>query len=394
VVKQAIPLRRKSEGIQNIHRRILGRVQHGSSSSTNRSDEILAILKGESHQQVTSLQGYAAIVVEQGADTPVNVAPDTPLVVGVPDLDKISEGSVIAISTTGDINTLYRPESRFNAVFATGACNSNCLMCSQPPVDDHIPSRIAENLRLIDLIKLPPESLGITGGEPTLLGDGLVEILGSIKSKLPETAVTMLTNGRRFTDQSYVRQITEAAPHDFLVAIPLYADTPAIHDWVVQAKGAFAETTEGLYNTARYGMHIEIRVVLHKQTIPRLVELATFIYRNLPFVSHIALMGLENMGYVKKNWDDLWIDPVDYSAELIGAVKQLHYRGMNVSIYNLPLCVVPSSIRRFARQSISDYKNIYLDECSRCALKSDCSGLFSSSQERHSIGIHAIYADA
>jgi hypothetical protein len=101
-------------------------------------------------------------------------------------------------------------------------------------------------------------------------------------------------------------------------------------------------------------------------------------------------MGLENMGYVKKNWDDLWIDPHDYEETLKEAVKYLFYRGILVSIYNLSLCVVSPSIWPFARKSISDYKNIYLDNCEQCDAKPYCSGLFSSSKERHSREIKPI----
>ena len=100
-------------------------------------------------------------------------------------------------------------------------------------------------------------------------------------------------------------------------------------------------------------------------------------------------MGLENMGYVKKNWEMLWIDPVDYADTLEKAVKFMWYRKIRVSVYNLPLCIVPQSIWAFARQSISDYKNIYLDECEKCAMKEHCSGLFLSGETRHSQGIKA-----
>ena len=147
---------------------------------------------------------------------------------------------------------------------------------------------------------------------------------------------------------------------------------------------------QGLYNAAKYGLRIEIRVVLHKQTLPRLKNLADFIYRNLPFVNHIALMGLENMGYVKANWSLLWEDPVDYMPVLEDTVRYLFYRRMNVSIYNLQLCLLPRSLWGFARQSISDFKNIYLDECTNCDVQDRCAGLFLSSEARHSRGIKAI----
>src|SRR5262245_44911533 len=85
----------------------------------------------------------------------------------------------------------------------------------------------------------------------------------------------------------------------------------------------FDETILGLYNAAKHGLRIEIRVDLHKQTLPRLRNLAEFIYRNLPFVNHIALMGLGNMGYVKANWSLLWEDPVDYVPVLEDTVRYL-----------------------------------------------------------------------
>jgi MoaA/NifB/PqqE/SkfB family radical SAM enzyme len=104
---------------------------------------------------------------------------------------------------------------------------------------------------------------------------------------------------------------------------------------VVQAKGAFDQTIQGLYNAARYGLRIEVRVVLHKQTIPGLLDLMDYIYRNLPFVDHVALMGLENTGFAIANAEELWIDPLDYQFELASAVDLLVSTKINVSVYNL-----------------------------------------------------------
>jgi His-Xaa-Ser system radical SAM maturase HxsC len=201
----------------------------------------------------------------------------------------------------------------------------------------------------------------------------------------------MLTNGRLYAYEDLVAGIASVGHPQFTSAIPLYSDVPSEHDYIVQAQGAFDETVIGLYNAARHGLRVEIRVVLHKQTLPRLKRLADFIYRNLPFVDHIALMGLENMGYVKANWALLWEDPVDYPSILEDTVRYLFYRRMNVSIYNLQLCVLPRSLWAFARRSISDFKNIYLDECERCEAKNRCGGLFKSSETLHSRGIQAIH---
>jgi His-Xaa-Ser system radical SAM maturase HxsC len=263
-------------------------------------------------------------------------------------------------------------------------------MCSQPPKKVDEQGIVDGHLRHIDLIPNVPERFGITGGEPTLLVDGLVRILGRLKERFPETPLLMLSNGRMYAYKDLVRKIAEVGHSCFTTAIPLYASTAVKHDYVVQSKGAFDQTIQGLYNAANYGLKIEVRVVLHKQTIPELLDLMEYIYRNLPFVDHVALMGLENMGHVKKNWELLWIDPLDYADVLEKAVKFMWHRQIHVSVYNLPLCVVPRSIWSFARQSISDYKNIYLDECRQCNVQEHCSGLFQSGESRHSRGIKAI----
>ena len=81
-------------------------------------------------------------------------------------------------------------------------------------------------------------------------------------------------------------------------------------------------------NLERCGVRVEVRVVLHRQTVNRLPQLGRFLARNLPFVEHVALMGLEMMGYVRMNLDALWIDPADYQPQLTEAVRVLLRNGM------------------------------------------------------------------
>jgi radical SAM protein with 4Fe4S-binding SPASM domain len=95
-------------------------------------------------------------------------------------------------------------------------------------------------------------------------------------------------------------------------------------------------------------------------------------------------MGLEYTGYTPYNIEKLWIDPYEYMEELGEAVEYLASQGMKVSIYNTQLCVLPKHLWKYARKSISDWKNIYLDECQKCSVKDICGGLFASSEKKHS----------
>jgi His-Xaa-Ser system radical SAM maturase HxsC len=172
--------------------------------------------------------------------------------------------------------------------------------------------------------------------------------------------------------------------------IPLYSDSACDHDFVVQARGAFDQTVAGLHQAAQNGIRVEVRVVLHKLTIPRLVRLAEYIYRNLTFVEHIALMGLEYTGYTPRNIEQLWIDPYEYQDQLEEAVEYLAVRDMHVSIYNHQLCVLRPSMWKYARKSISEWKNLYLPECEKCSSLPDCEGLFQWAVKKHSEYIHAL----
>lgn len=51
-----------------------------------------------------------------------------------------------------------------------------------------------------------------------------------------------------------------------MVGIPIYSDLSMVHDYVVQADGAFDETIRGILNLKRMRQRVEVRVVIHKQT--------------------------------------------------------------------------------------------------------------------------------
>ncbi|WP_158787525.1 His-Xaa-Ser system radical SAM maturase HxsC [Granulicella sp. L46] len=278
--------------------------------------------------------------------------------------------------------TEFRSRARHHSLFVTERCSSNCLMCSQPPKDkDDVESLIKRNQELIDLMRPAPEYLTITGGEPTLLGDRLFLLIDQLKTSLPDTELHMLTNGRTFAWPEYTQQFAAVGHPNLCLGVPLYSDCAGDHDHIVQAKGAFHQTVAGLHQAARNGIRVEIRVVLHRLTIPRLTKLVEYIYRNLSFVEHVALMGLEYVGYTPRNIGELWIDPYDYQAELERAVKLLAMRGMTVSIYNHQLCVLAPTLWPYAQKSISDWKNLYLPECEKCSALDECGGLFTVSRQ-------------
>ncbi|WP_229717782.1 His-Xaa-Ser system radical SAM maturase HxsC [Parapedobacter defluvii] len=312
------------------------------------------------------------------------------VIAAIPSLKDFGIGDILLISPNGTISSLFREQSAHNTLFITDRCNSNCLMCSQPPKNtDDLDYFFEINSQLIRMLPPDLKELGITGGEPTILGSRFITLLELITEYLPNTAIHILTNGRSFAWKNVAQAIQKVCNPNLVFGIPLYSDYYQQHDYIVQAKGAFNQTILGFHNMARYGQRLELRIVLHKQTYKRLPSLAKYIFMNLPFVEHIALMGLEYTGYTPKNSDLLWMEPSEYADELEEAVSFLDGMGLAVSIYNLQLCLLKPSLWKFARKSISDWKQEYLNECSRCSLVAECGGVFATSK-KHSGKIKAI----
>jgi His-Xaa-Ser system radical SAM maturase HxsC len=295
------------------------------------------------------------------------------------DFSYLDDEDVIRLSRdTTSIKVLFRNKSPHNGLLITEQCNHYCLMCSQPPKDIDDSWIIGEVERLIPLIPRSTKELGFTGGEPTLFGQRFLDLLRLTKSYLPETTLHILSNGRAFKDMKFAENYASIQHPDMVVGIPLYSDDPSLHDYIVQAKGAFDETVLGILNLKKLNQRVEVRVVLHKLSIPRLKQLAEFIGRNLLFVDHVALMGLEMIGFTRANLDKLWIDPYEYKDTLSEAVQILSSYGLTTSVYNHQLCLVNHDIEPFYRKSISDWKNEYADECSDCLRRNECGGFFSS----------------
>jgi His-Xaa-Ser system radical SAM maturase HxsC len=292
------------------------------------------------------------------------------------DPEIVRAGDVIEIEPGKPrVSVRYRRGDNGNVLFATERCNSFCLMCSQPPREVDDGWRATRLCELADLIDRDETSLAISGGEPTLLGADLRRVITHCATTLPSTHIHVLTNGRRFSEHGFAQTFRDAHP-SLTWGVPLYGDHFRLHDYIVQRAGAFAETIRGLLALHKAEQRVEIRVVLVKPTVERLGAIARYIYRNLPFASHVALMGIEPTGFAKANHSALWIDPSEMANELTDAVCFLARRSMAVSIYNMPLCCVPRALWPYARRSISNWKQTYLSACEGCSVQHECAGVF------------------
>lgn len=364
--------------IFNIKEDIVGRISFGRRHIFGRSNDIL-VCKSADNPSFGYLATITEVVTFKSNRKPYCI---------VDDISDFHEGDVVVINAKGEIIFVYEINSNHNALMATERCNHRCIMCPQPPILQE-KDKTPFNLKLISLFDKKTQEIGITGGEPTLIGDNLFTLVNHIKKALPKTAISILSNGVKFADREYAMKLAMCKHQDLQIDIPIFSDIAEEHNRIVGAK-TFYKTVQGLYNLALFRQRIGLRVVIHKKTYKRLPQLADFIYHNFPFVAQVAFMQMETTGLAKENLDELWIDPYDYNVELREAVLLLANRGLKPYIYNAQLCVLPEDIRCYAQQSISDWKDIYISECDGCILQGQCAGFFESNREAHSSHIKKV----
>jgi His-Xaa-Ser system radical SAM maturase HxsC len=251
-------------------------------------------------------------------------------------------------------------------------------MCPQPPHKDDYSLFDVNKLLLEYLQKQPIKKIGITGGEPTIKRNDLINLLKLSYLYYPNVNIDLLTNAKKLNDFNYAKEIALSNPNiKFCISFP--TDNPDDFNKIM-GTNIYTDVVQSIQNLAILKQNIELRIVIMKQNSNRLLNISEFIYRNFPFVSHIAFMGMEIIGYAFDNINDININTDEYNNELLNAIRFLNQRDMNISIYNIPYCLIDKSMWKFLRNSISTWKQMYQPECNLCSKKSTCSGIFTTSK--------------
>ena len=286
---------------------------------------------------------------------------------------KLDIGEILIFFPEKDMfQRFFRPNTIGNTILLTEQCDQVCVMCSQPPKKKDY---LHWNLYL-QAASLIPEGglLGISGGEPTLYKEELLEFLHDCIVANKNLQINVLTNAQHF-DESDIGLLS-ALNKNVLWGVPLYSDNATEHDRIVGKEGAFENLKKGFNCLLKSGSRVELRTVLLQSNYPSLVKLSKFVARHFTWIEKWAIMQLEPMGYARIEWPLKFVDTTILSETLEQAVVTAEASGIYTLLYNFPLCVVPPSLRTFCVKSISDWKQKYLSNCDGCSLKNSCCGFF------------------
>ena len=270
------------------------------------------------------------------------------------------------------------PESVF---YVTGTCNSNCIMCPSP-ASSRINCPKPDIDLLIEIAKHMPSDLPhitVTGGEPFMAGKDIFRLFEYCKDKFERTEFQILTNGRIFAVEDYCDLLWETVPYHSILGIPLHASSAALHDSITQAPGSFCQTTTGLRHLLDRGCRVEIRIVVSRLNAEDLENTALLIADRFPETAHVTIMAMEMTGNAFVNGKQVWIEYGEAFAFVKRAIHVLIRNGIDVTLYNFPLCTVEPEFRTLCAKSISSEKVRFSDECIGCAVRDACGGLFAGS---------------
>lgn len=265
-------------------------------------------------------------------------------------------------------------------VYVTNQCNSNCIMCPDSVKLRTRPNEVTRENLLEQISEINPEAehVDITGGEPTLLKEQLPELIEAVFRQAPDAEVLMLSNGRSFAAGGYTERFSAFAHRRLKIEIPIHGDCAELHDRIAGCPESFAQTRAGIHHLLEAGVEVGIRIVVSRLNYSRLNELIRFISREFPEIKYVNLMGMEVLGNAWKNREQVWIEFDEVKDSLQQAVEQCFACGIIPSLYNYPLCLFDRKYWYCYRNSISDYKIRYFEECEKCTEKSRCGGFFAS----------------
>lgn len=286
---------------------------------------------------------------------------------------------VLEIWENGIVNRIYNDKSNDNYFFVTGSCNSNCIMCPSPDIarKNVSETNISDLIEVAKHIPSDAPHLTITGGEPFMVGEQIFPFIQYLKDNFPITEFLFLTNGRVFAIEKYLQKFVESVPYNSIIAIPIHGSCGSVHDAITRAEGSFRQTKFGIKQLLKNNVRVEIRLVVSRLNVHDFDKIADLIISQFKGIEYVSVISMEMTGNARVNNEQVWISYREAFDLIADALRKMIENGIDVKLYNFPICTVQKSFWTLCEKSISDNKIRFAESCSECKYKSACGGVFA-----------------
>lgn len=218
------------------------------------------------------------------------------------------------------------------------ACNNACISCAKK-LDEKGRLSLSQIIEKIDLIKPSKDDyIEISGGEPTLRKD-IVDICSYIKKNY-DTNIIILSNGRKFKDKSFCKQIKNVGVDRVMTTF--YSPYEEKHDMITQRKESFLDAVSGLKNLEDIKLPISVKTIVLKQNYQELPDFVNFAYDAFPS-AWVSIHGLIMRGHANDNRENLVVRYEDMKSYVESALDEAIKREKNLGVFIIPSCTLDPS---------------------------------------------------
>lgn len=224
-------------------------------------------------------------------------------------------------------------------------CNNRCIFCMIK--DD----KNVKRLNFASLAQIKNEintfakkgfsSLGFLGGEPSLYPN-ISEIVSYARLK-GFSNITLVSNGRRFSDVNFLKSLVSAGITRFCVSI--HSHIPEIEDEMTRVQGGFLQKMigiENLVNLRKDGIikeDIAINIVVNKKNYKSLVSTIDFFRKE--GVKDFRLNFIRPEGRAWVNFELLVPKYSDFRPYIKKILYLAEKENIHVSLGDIPFCILP-----------------------------------------------------
>ena len=248
-------------------------------------------------------------------------------------------------------------------------CNEKCLFCM-----------VADEIALSDDVDFeeakkriagqPVETqIEFFGGEPTIY-PRFLDLLAFARQRGHRCSIA--SNMRIFHSARYTARVAALGADQIYIRTSLYGDDERLHDYYTDTPGSFQQTARGIQNALAAGFLCQVNVVILKQNVDRLREIARLVHSwGVPRIKFGNLIYLSTCA-------EHAVALSVVRPRLRAAVELAEALGLQVTVEKTPICVASGRIDLFSTErEIYGGVRAFDDDgqCARCLVRRWCDGL-------------------